>query len=166
MNDSVLINHRITIGRECAAKGDIGIKLAILIEVNDPQMICSADLTGSGVDSTNNLGLWATDTNGLVELIAREGDLIQIAPGDFRTIKDLSLSDFNNMGELAFLANFTDGSEGIFVSNAVATPEPGGLALLGLAVPVLLRRRERASPAAANRFLSRAFPARTGNPST
>jgi hypothetical protein len=31
---------------------------------------------------------------------------------------------FNNLGQVAFLAEFTDGSEGVFVSNVVSVPEP------------------------------------------
>jgi hypothetical protein len=55
-----------------------------------------------------------------------------VAPGDFRTISELNRTDhnansngwpsaFNNLGQIAFWASFTDGSQGIFVSNKVAT---------------------------------------------
>jgi hypothetical protein len=89
-----------------------------------------ATLTGSGVTGGNDRGFWATDANGATQLIAREGDLLEVAPGDFRTISLLSFfgnsgngdgrrSGFNDVGQLAFLADFTDGSSGIFVSNRV-----------------------------------------------
>ena len=90
-----------------------------------------ADLTGSGVDSTNNRGIWATDWTGILQLIARRGELLEVAPGDFRTLSDLDFvtgtgngdsrpSGFNNLGQLVFWASFTDGSQGVFVSSKVA----------------------------------------------
>lgn len=95
------------------------------------QIAFPAYLAGSGVDETNNRGIWATDTAGILQLIARTGDLLEVAPGDLRTIDELSMhvfngssdgrpSAFNNLGQLVFAATFTDGSQGVFVSNAVA----------------------------------------------
>jgi hypothetical protein len=86
-----------------------------------------------------------------LQLIAREGDLLEIAPGDSRTVNLLYFlsrvpgtlptgnsdgrpSAFNNLVQLAFQASFTDGSQGIFVSNRVAVPEPSSLVLLTLAI--------------------------------
>src|SRR5258705_12456172 len=44
-------------------------------------------LAGSGVTSGNNLGLWATDTNGVLQLVFRTDDtLLELQPGVFRTI--------------------------------------------------------------------------------
>jgi hypothetical protein len=95
------------------------------------QIAFRGDLTGSGVDATNDKGLWATDRTGAVQLIARSGEELEVAPGDFRTLDDLNFSTasgnsdgrpsgFNNLGEMVFWASFTDGSEGVFLSNAVA----------------------------------------------
>ena len=101
-------------------------------------------LTGSGVTASNNTGIWAQNSAGVLELIAREGDLLEVAPGDNRTVSSLSFfgntgngdgraSGFNNSGELAFLAGFTDGSRGIFLSSFdVQAPAPGTLGLLGM----------------------------------
>jgi hypothetical protein len=111
-----------------------------------------ATLGGSGVDSTNNAGIWATDRTGALQLIARIGDLLEVAPGDFRTVSRFGFgpsptgtgnsdgrpSGFNNLGQLAFQANFTDGSSGVFVSNRVAVPEPSTLLLAALAAAGLL----------------------------
>ena len=58
-----------------------------------------------------------------------------MAPGDFRTVNSLGFtantgngdgrpSGFNDLGQLGFFASFTDGSQGIFVSNLVAIPDP------------------------------------------
>ena len=88
-------------------------------------------------------GIWATDRTGDLQLIARIGDKLEVAPGDSRTLSGIVFfnsststgnsdgrpSAFNNLGQLAFYASFTDGSSGIFVSNVVAVPEPSALAL-------------------------------------
>ncbi len=115
-------------------------------------------LTGTDVDEMNNGGIWATDPNGLLTLIAREGDLfdVNIDPliDDLRTIKfvimytgfpgsggeDGRATSFNDAGQLAFRLFFTDGSEGVFVATV---PEPGMVAVLGLGVLALLRRHGR-----------------------
>ncbi len=95
-------------------------------------------LTGTDVNNGNDRGLWAEDSSGALTLIAREGDMIDLDDGsgpDLRTIAALSLagesgnedgrrSEFNDLGQLAFMIQFTDSSEGIFVSDLVAT-SPG-----------------------------------------
>jgi hypothetical protein len=118
------------------------------------------------VDPANNAGLWATDPSGATQLIARTGDALEVAPADFRTINGLSFvgisgsgsgstgnsdgrrSAFNNFGQLAFAATFTDGTSGIFVSNRVAIPEPS---LLWLLVSVFVLTIPRFRRAAGNR---------------
>lgn len=109
-------------------------------------------------------GIWATDRQGVLHLIARSGSQIEVAPGDVRTIlsvlfshaqfsdvttggQDGSPSSFNDRGELAFSAIFTDGSEGLFVSKAVAVPEPATIAvgLLGVLATTCGGRRRRKS---------------------
>jgi hypothetical protein len=119
-------------------------------------------LRGSGINDSNDRGIWATDRSGVLQLVAREGDLLEVAPGDFRTISNLTFlangsdfstgnsdgrpSAFNNLGQLAFNAAFTDGTSGIFVSNRVAVPEPSSLLPAALAgVGLLCQRRHRDS---------------------
>ncbi|MGI9428061.1 MAG: DUF7453 family protein, partial [Bythopirellula sp.] len=120
-------------------------------------------LTGTGVDFQNDGGIWAEDSAGNLQLIVREGDLLDVSDDpltpDERTIMFLGFnpqgfigntgngdgrpSGFNDKGQLAFFARFTDGSRGIFVSNLVAVPEPSALALLlmqSVASVCLLRR--------------------------
>jgi hypothetical protein len=70
------------------------------------------NLTGEGVTGGNGRGIWATDLDGLVHLVAREGDIIDVSNDPL---------SFNDAGQLAFRARFTDGSEGIFVAT-FATP--------------------------------------------
>jgi hypothetical protein len=47
-------------------------------------------------------------------------------------------SAFNDRGQIAFVATFTDGTSGAFVSNLVAIPEPGGAVLLMAAWVVMM----------------------------
>jgi hypothetical protein len=120
------------------------------------QVAFEATLAGSGVAGSNNLGIWATGPAGRLRLIAREGDLLEVAPSVFRTIETLSFlgnsgngdgrpSGFNDYGQVAFAAIFTDGSQGVFVSDLVAIAEPHTFALVGvmLATCFLSARRRR-----------------------
>jgi hypothetical protein len=95
------------------------------------QLAFHSGLSGNGVSSANNQGIWATDPTGMLQLIARAGDQLEVAPGDFRTLSDINFSSasgnsdgrpsgFNNLGQLAFWAKFTDGSQGVFVSSRVS----------------------------------------------
>jgi hypothetical protein len=117
------------------------------------QTAFNAQLIGSDGVSAGS-GIWATDRSGVLQLVARRGDLLEVAPGDFRTISLLTFlgdrdshstgnsdgrpSAFNNLGQVAFSAIFTDGTSGIFVSNRVAVPEPSTFLLAAAAVAGLL----------------------------
>ena len=71
--------------------------------------------------------IFGQDQFGRLHVLARPNDLIQVMPGDFRTISDLLLpvgNEFsggptvlNDHGEAIFLALFTDGTSGVFISN-------------------------------------------------
>jgi hypothetical protein len=113
------------------------------------QVAFSGTLAGGGVDSTNDSGIWAEDRTGIVRLIAREGELLEVAPGEFRTIASIDFHNgglpiaFNDFGQLAFWAQFTDGSSGIFVSNLATVPEPSGVIFCLMTLIVGWRRRRR-----------------------
>ena len=121
-----------------------------------PHPIENPSCSGAGGGSGSGVGIWATDSHGDVQLITRTGDLLEVVPGDFRTVAGLQFnagdysignsegrpSAFNNLGQLAFAATFTDGTSGIFVSNRVAIPEPGSL-LLALIAPAIVFARKR-----------------------
>ena len=75
--------------------------------------------------------LWATDLDGNLTMIARVGEGLEVAKGDVRTISNLTMlakhgdddgrpRSMNDLGQIAFSASFTDGTSGIFLSNAVA----------------------------------------------
>jgi hypothetical protein len=98
------------------------------------QVVFGATLRGAAVDTANDVGIWAQDRDGVLHLIAREGNMIDVDDGpgvDERVVSQLGLylgtgnqeglrSGFNEKGQLGLLAVFTDGSRGVFVSNAVA----------------------------------------------
>jgi hypothetical protein len=125
--------------------GEPGFWAFSLTGFNDAgQVAFVGTLDGPNVDFTNNVGIWATDQTGALRLIARSGDVLEVAPGDVRTVSFLFLASnsLNNLGQLIFEASFTDGTRGLFVSNHVAIPEPGSLLILACALTsmVVLRR--------------------------
>ena len=111
----------------------------------DGQVAFFADLAGMNLSAGADRGIFATDPSGVLRLVVREGDLFPVAPGDLRRIESFATSDFNGLRfegpELAFHAEFTDGSSGVFT--ALVVPEPSVLAA-GLFPALLLFRRRRA----------------------
>ena len=84
-------------------------------------------------------GLFVFDLDGTLKTIAQTGMEIDVdnGPGiDMRVINTLAFSQFatgngdgdptafNDRGQIAFWAFFTDGSYAVLVSNVVAVPEP------------------------------------------
>ena len=102
------------------------------------QIAFASSVTGSGYSFSN--GIYATDLDGQLVEIARTGELFDVNDDplvdDLREINSLSFfanigdgnggaSPFNDRGQLAFGATFTDGTSGVFISNLVAElPEP------------------------------------------
>lgn len=109
-------------------------------------------LEGTGVDSTNDRGIW-TNAGGTLQMIFRTGDLFDIDPGigeELRTISDFTFQSysggedghfltFNDDGLLVFSLTFTDGSSGVFTAQIV--PEPASALLLGACALAMIRRR-------------------------
>lgn len=105
----------------------------------------------AGLDSFES-GIWLLDQNGLLNKLVMTGDLIEVAPGDFRTVEFLDFqgesmtsmsSGLNDLGQVAFYAEFDDGSSGIFVSNATIPEPTTGILLSVLSIGLLARRRKR-----------------------
>jgi hypothetical protein len=104
--------------------------------------------------------IMATDMAGNLVEIARTGQLVDVdnGPGvDLRTINsffdyqnfyngDENLINIGPSGHIVFSAQFTDGSNAILVSSAVAVPEPPAVAICALIVAarVFTRRHHRA----------------------
>jgi hypothetical protein len=99
--------------------------------------------------ATRYEGVWAQNRQGGLELIALEGALLDVSDNplqtDLRTVLDLDFrsAGFNDRGQLAFYALFTDGSRGIFISDLVAVPEPQAAVLCLAGAVALIRRRAK-----------------------
>ncbi|HWL94450.1 MAG TPA: choice-of-anchor tandem repeat NxxGxxAF-containing protein [Phycisphaerae bacterium] len=80
-------------------------------------------LAGEGVDDTNNVGTFVEYADGL-HLVARRGDEVEVAEGDIRTILSVEpalgfngpASPFNDAGQVALFAQFTDDTYGVLVT--------------------------------------------------
>jgi len=79
-----------------------------------------------GVTSSNNIGIWAVDTDGVLKQIIRTGDSLTVN-GKAKTITKLSIftapktctgqtRHFNNPGDMIYTAGFNDGTSGIVQS--------------------------------------------------
>ena len=99
----------------------------------------SGILAGTGVTSGNNRGLWATDTNGVLQLVFRTGDtLLEMQPGVFRTINTYfyqagtgqngRASSINRKGQLSMDVTVNDVPDlsGIYVLDLNSTGSVGG----------------------------------------
>jgi hypothetical protein len=82
-----------------------------------------ATVSGAEITSANNLGLWAADASGGVELLLRKGDQLEI-DGQARTVASFSVftaalgitgqsRHFNDRGDAACLVECTDGTQAI-----------------------------------------------------
>jgi hypothetical protein len=93
-------------------------------------------LLGPGVDSTNYMGLFATDPNGNLSLVMRFGDQYDLGGGNLRTINGIGvLNDLNfiasnadginDLGQLSVELSFTDNTRALVLA-ALPVPEPAG----------------------------------------
>lgn len=91
------------------------------------QIVFVGRLEGPAVNDGNRMGVWMHDPLQGTRLIARTGDVIEIAPGDSRILQQIILNSgsggsdgkpnsLNDNGEFAFWAQFTDGSSAILVT--------------------------------------------------
>jgi hypothetical protein len=88
--------------------------------------------------------IWAYDHKGTITLIAEVGQAVDVDPGvgtEFRTFgrfrmltassgADNGRSGLNDQGQIAFYAELSGSYPGIFLSNAVAVPEPASAAII------------------------------------
>ena len=103
---------------------------AITFDNSDNQLAFFGSFTGAGINSSNDAALFATSPSGVVLPVVRTGDVVQVTPGVFRTVTEISqLAGWVNGDQLAYTLQFSDGSYGVFVSTV---PEPSSLLLLGV----------------------------------
>ena len=93
-------------------------------------------LSSSDGESASN-AIFAEDLRGEIQIIVRTGDTLDVSDDpqfpELRTIERLYFQGddgFNDRGQLAFVAQFTDDTSGVFVSDLVAIPEPTSLSIL------------------------------------
>lgn len=111
-------------------RGPLSGELFDWVDLNDAgQVAFYSHLTGNGVDSRNDEGIWATDRSGNLRLIVREGDVWENVLGNPIAITDLSINTapgggqggaFNDRGQLIYTAQFDDGTTSIIRSDLVA----------------------------------------------
>ncbi|MEM9914328.1 MAG: choice-of-anchor tandem repeat NxxGxxAF-containing protein [Planctomycetota bacterium] len=104
--------------------------------INDAGQVAFFAGLNNAVSNDRVTGLWATDLNGDLQLIVREGDVIDVDNDpnveDLRTISTINFfsnpadeegrqSPLNNQGQLAFGLAFTDLTSGLFVADTIAT---------------------------------------------
>lgn len=120
---------------------------------NLDQMAFLGSLAGAGIDTSNDRAIFGYDPSFGVRTLVREGDLLEVAPGDVRQIAELffvggsggedgKARTLNDESRLTFTATFVDGSAGVFVTS-IPAPGAGVLAGLGLAAAGLGRGRRR-----------------------
>ena len=81
------------------------------------QIAFQATLKGLGdsISDTTDTGAWATDVNGAVVLVAREGDTFEVKPGFPATVSGAEIGGFNSNGEIAMNYAFTNGANAIAI---------------------------------------------------
>jgi hypothetical protein len=99
-------------------------------------------------------GIWGQDRAGTLRNVAQAGDLVEVLPGDLREIASLQFHSrtggedgrprgLNDLGEVALLAHFSDGSSAVLVSRALSIPEPTTAWLAWAGMLGILRRPRR-----------------------
>ena len=113
-----------------------GVEYSLLYtsDINEQgQIFFRAQLSGDGVDISNDRALFAMDTDGVVKMLLREGDSMNVSrteTPDLRVVDSLYESRsgnsayLNDSGQVAFKASFVDGTQGVFIAN-VGDTGPG-----------------------------------------
>jgi Thrombospondin type 3 repeat len=68
------------------------------------------------VTMDDDYGIWQEDGAGGLTLIARKGQVMEVAPGDMRTINGFGEMSVNAIDQIAVQCFFSDATEGIFVT--------------------------------------------------
>jgi hypothetical protein len=118
------------------------------------QVAFRAGLTGDGVTSANDIGVWATDVNGKLVFVAREGQAIDLGLGQPLVITDIGLwsltggedgrpTSFNDDGQLAFAVTFSSiiapgAASGPGISAGALPPTLSGVLVVNIPDPSLV----------------------------
>lgn len=111
------------------------------------QLIFGASLRGTGVTTENSNGIWVQNPMGELLKLVRQGDVIEVGSGDFRTVAFFNFAfgqSVNELGDIAIEMRFADNTSGVFVTRV---PEPASALLIAAASLVYRRRRWRGSSA-------------------
>jgi len=95
------------------------------------QVVLYAEVTGTGINNNNNGGIWVAEVGGPTRLLVRDGQMVTVAPGDVRTIREIrafggggdgdgTTTRFNDAGQLVFVVVFSDFSWGLVTVQAQA----------------------------------------------
>lgn len=98
-----------------------------LPRINANGQVCFiATLTGEddAISDTSDSGIWATDTNGTLTLVGREGDLINAGGNKLRTLSSFSIGSFTESGKLSLLLHFTNHSSAIATASVDLATAP------------------------------------------
>ena len=143
---SGLVNEVVREGGSFAGKTWAGFASTDAFALNNHnQAIVSADFTGPGVTSTNDVGVFLFRTNGSVTELVREGDPVPGGNGYFQTFAGLNLNDVGLASFVAGLGGTSNGSYdnlGVYVSDGTNVTEiertqySGGFDDLGSAAPI------------------------------
>ncbi|MEX2138210.1 MAG: hypothetical protein WD894_03035 [Pirellulales bacterium] len=82
-------------------------------------------------------GIWADDQNGLLQLVMRDGDLVETTPGMFAALDRWELIDFNDRGEV-LIRGVVDNFIGVYVATPNPIPEPAGVVLAMAAIGMVV----------------------------
>jgi hypothetical protein len=124
-------------------------------------------LTGSGVDFSNDNGIWVYDPHAGTRLVAREGQTLQISPTVTLTLRSVGLrigassgdgraTSLNDNGQIAFTAGFTTGIDYAELVADIGGVRPGDANLDGVVdskdVTVVLANMNKAGTFASGDF--------------
>ncbi len=119
--------------------------VSLLAQTQDGRVAFHGRFPGVLPNTGPNHGIWAEDAHGNIVSIVKSGDVLEVAPGDFRTVSTVAFGDMNERGQITFRAqfgSFSDVTNGIFVSNLVAIPEPTSLAVIAIGfLAIVVTRR-------------------------
>jgi len=107
-------------------------------------LLFRAQLRGSGVGLSNREAIFFASSDRGLEMVVREGDEIELAPGDRRVVSSVSegisryQSPLSDGREILMWLQFTDGSSAL-VAASVPEPGTGALVLMGLIALVTAR---------------------------